>query len=289
MNLRLGILAASVAIGTSAISAHAQVVSTPVQPASAGWTFNVTPYIWLPTIRADLNFHTPSGSTVTESINAGINDYISNINFGMMGGAEARDGRFSLITDLIYISLSFKNDFSVARLGLLRTPQGDLTVPRSSQLSLGSRYNATIGSMGGGYTLVDGAWGNVDAIAGLRILGTGGYLNYQLDHDILLPNQTVGLSRTGSLNMGSTFVEGFGGVRGRFTIPNSRFYVPWYLDAGGGDIPFTWQAYLGLGYAAGFANLSLGYRWLDFQSRTGASALKNISLGGAVLAAAFRF
>jgi hypothetical protein len=53
-------------------------------------------------------------------------------------------------------------------------------------------------------------------------------------------------------------------------------------------VPFTWQAYAGVAYQAGFADLSLGYRWLAFE-QGGNAKVRRLALGGAVLAAAFRF
>src|ERR1700761_5090942 len=43
----------------------------------------------------------------------------------------------------------------------------------------------------------------------------------------------------------------------QINIPNSRFYVPFYFDAGGGDLKLTWQGYAGIGYQTSFADLSL--------------------------------
>jgi hypothetical protein len=78
-------------------------------------------------------------------------------------------------------------------------------------------------------------------------------------------------------------------VTGRFNIPNSSFYLPFYLDAGGGGLPFTWQAYGGIAYsAATWADVSAGYRYLNFQNG-GSSGVRSLSLGGVIVAANFRF
>ena len=78
----------------------------------------------------------------------------------------------------------------------------------------------------------------------------GATTNYTLSNDILLPNQTIALSRSGSLNLGVTKPEGVGGVAGRINIPNSAFYLPFYFDAGGGSVPFTWQVYAEIAWQA---------------------------------------
>jgi hypothetical protein len=114
-------------------------------------------------------------------------------------------------------------------------------------------------------------------------------LNSSGSNNVLLPNQTIALSRTGSLTFSATEPEGVGGVTGRINIPNSRFYVPFYLDAGGGAVPFTWEIYSGIAYkAANWIDLSAGYRYLAFEDGR-RNGLQKLDLGGAVVAANFRF
>ena len=126
-------------------------------------------------------------------------------------------------------------------------------------------------------------------MAGIRTLFMGATTNYTLAADILAPDQRIALSRGGSLNLGVTKVEGIGGVTGRINIPNSRFYLPFYLDAGGGAVPFTWQVYAGAAYKE--------VTWLDVQwdiaiwhSTVAARPRdRKLNLGGAVFAANIRF
>ncbi len=104
----------------------------------------------------------------------------------------------------------------------------------------------------------------------------------------MAPDHTIALARTGTLSMTASFWDVIGGVRGRFEIPNSKFFVPYYFDVGTGEAPLTWQAYAGLGYHASWADLSLGYRYLDFQNN-GSARVQNLQMGGPILAASFRF
>ena len=78
-------------------------------------------------------------------------------------------------------------------------------------------------------------------------------------------------------------------IAGRINIPNTKFYLPFYLDAGGGTVPFIWQAYGGTGYRiASWADISLGYRYLAFESGR-SNGVRNLELGGVILAGNFRF
>jgi len=275
-------------VGLAVGAARAQVASAPPTPGSvSGWTFAVTPYAWLPTLSTTFGYTGPRGADVTTNISAGIGDYISELNFALMGGAEARYDRFSIMTDLVYANASIttsNSHFSSVNLG-----PGPIYIPRAQQLDTGTRLATTVWSLAGGYTIFQGDWGNLDAVAGMRMLVLNSTTNYLLTNDIFLPNQTIALSRDGSLNLATTKVEGVGGVTGRINIPNSSFYLPFYLDAGGGAVPFTWQVYGGVAYrAATWADLSLGYRYLAFEQGN-VNGVRNLSLGGIILAANFRF
>jgi hypothetical protein len=284
-------VAAATLVGALAVSAppaRAQVASTaPSAAAESGWTFAVAPYTWLPTIRTTLGFNTPRNGAATSTISAGVGDYISKVNFALMGGAEARLGRFTIMTDLIYTNTSLTtND---VRLSTFNPGSGPISISRSQQLATGTRMAATIWSLAGGYTLQQGEWGNVDAVVGMRMLVVGNTTNYTLASAIVLPNRTVGLSRTGSLTLSAVNPDAIFGIKGRFDIPNSRFYVPFYVDVGTGSLPFTWQIYTGIAYrVASWIDVSAGYRYMEFESGS-SKGVHSLSLGGALIAASLRF
>lgn len=270
----------------SATVAQAQVANVP--PTQTGWTIAITPYAWLPRISTTYSATGPQGNTVTNTISAGITDYISELNFGLMLGGEARYDRFTVMTDLVYANASIttsKSHFSRINLGL-----GSIDISRSPQLDTGTRLATTIWSLAGGYTLLQGDWGNLDAVVGLRILFLGATTNYQLADDIHAPDGTIALSKTGTLNLGVSKPEGIGGVAGRINIPNSKFYLPFYLDAGGGSVPFTWQVYAGVAWQpTDWVDVSVGYRYLSFQHGSKTRGVEDLSLGGALLAGNFHF
>jgi hypothetical protein len=286
---RLGVLPAAVAVLSVLClrPALSQVASTPApSPGTPGWTFAVTPYFWLATVRGDFVYSTPRGDSVTDHVSAGINDYLSDLNFAGMLGAEARYDRFSLMTDGIFTSLSLTTETN--HLGQINLRSGTIDIPQAQQLGTGTRTNLGVWGLAAGYTVLQGAWGNLDVLGGMRLLALGSQTNYQLSDAIRLPDRTVVLARQGSLSFGANYVDVIAGLRGRFNIPNSQFFVPFYFDIGSAGIPLTWQVYTGLGYHLGFADLSLGYRYLAFR-QNGNRSVQNFSLGGAILAATFRF
>ena len=289
--MRYGLKLAAFAFAAAAAAvfpAHAQIASLPPpQGPMPGWSFAVTPYLWIPTLSADLRATGPRGATVSTSVSAGIGDYISDINAGLMFGAVARHDRFSVLTDFMYVNTSLTS--SVSHLSSVNLGPGPIYIPRSQQLSTGTRAAMTIWSLAGGYTLLQGDWGNLDGIVGFRMLAISATTNYLLSANVFGPNNTLALSRTGSLNVGQTYFNAIGGVTGRINIPNSKFYIPFYFDVGGGGLPLTWQVYSGVAYSvASWADLSVGYRYLTFQNG-GNTGVRNLSFRGAIVAANFRF
>ena len=191
MRSRIYLTAAAALGGLVAFSpAHAQVASTAPPPgAPSGWNLSIAPYAWLPTISSTFDSTGPRGGTVTANIGAGIGDYISELNFALMLGGVVRYGRFSVLTDFVYTNASIttsNSHFSSVNLG-----SGPITIPHAQQRSTGSRLAATTWSLAGGYTLLQGEWGNLDAVAGLRMLFLGSTSNYTLTNNILLPNRTI--------------------------------------------------------------------------------------------------
>lgn len=287
---RTTVRAATAALSAAAFAgaAQAQVATTPFEPtAASGWTFAVTPYVWLPTISSTMTLTGPRGGSVTTDVSVGIGDLISKLNFGLMGGAEGRYGRLTLMTDLLYVNASLTTDNT--RLSTFNSGSGPITIPLRQQVSTGTQLASTIWSLAGGYTLAGGEWGNIDAVVGTRMLFVSDTTDYALSANILLPDRTIGLSHIGSLSLSATKVEVIGGVKGRINIPNSRFYIPFYADAGGGSVPLTWQMYSGIGYyAASWADVSVGYRYMKFGGGTN-SGVRDLSLSGAILVANLRF
>jgi len=77
------------------------------------WQFQVTPYLWLPTIGADLNYDIPRGGGGSPSVEAGPTDWWELLNGAALVNGSARKGRFSISTDLVYLSMSSKNNSDI--------------------------------------------------------------------------------------------------------------------------------------------------------------------------------
>jgi len=251
-------------------------------PSPSGWTFNVAPYLWLPTLHTTLKYNLPpalDGRLPTDT-SASPGEILSHLNFAAAFAAEAQHGPFSLLTDFMYLNLSdtpshFKSlDF----VGLPSQP-----ISRSLQTSTGTRLGSTLWTLAGGYTVLAGDWGNLDVIAGFRYMGVNATTNYSLALTVKGPRGNgATFGGIGGISGGSAIWNGIGGVRGRIRLGHSGLFIPYYLDAGAGGSQFTWQIASGLGYQAGWAAVSLTYRYLSLEQASSA-VVQRITLGGPMM------
>jgi hypothetical protein len=259
-----------------------------VAAAPSGWTFNVAPYAWMPTIDSTLNFNLPPalGGTVSAEPSVGFGDLLSHLNFATMVAAEARYDRFSLLTDFMYLNLGG----TAGQLRSVNFPNHPL-IPISGavQSSESMNVNSTIWTLVGGYTLVQGDWGNVDVIAGFRYLEVNTRINYSLGLTLVGPRGNgATFGGVGSVSGNGNIWNGIGGFRGRVRIRGTGLFIPFYFDAGAGGSNLTWQIASGLGYRPGWADLSLTYRYLSFNQGNSA-VVQHMSIGGPMLMVNFTF
>jgi hypothetical protein len=286
----VGVVLAGLLWGGVTSGARAQQsVSSGQQAASpSGWSFNVAPYLWMPTVDTTLKFSLPPvvGGTLTTDSSIGFGDLLSHLNFATMVAADARYNRFSLLTDFIYMNLggtsSHAKSFNFP--GLPSVP-----ISGAVQTSAGMDLNSAIWTLAGGYTLLQGDWGNFDVIAGLRYLELNARVDFGLGLTLTGPGGNgASVGRIGSVSGSSNIWNGIGGFRGRVGIANTGLFIPYYFDAGAGASKFTWQIASGLGYQTGWAGVSLTYRYLSFEQNSGA-VLQHLQIGGPMLMVNFSF
>ncbi len=257
---------------------------TGLQP---GWSFDIAPYVWLPTVAADLRYSLPRSPSGTADIRADPGNYTDSLNAAIAFAATARYDRFSLVTDFMYVSASA---------GASRTESVNIfdvgRNPISSAVNVGgdTTLKTTLWTLAGGYTLASGPWGHVDALAGFRYLGIDSTTNYNLNIQIFGPRGNAGPSfgGAGRLSASDNIWNGIVGLRGRLRLGEGGFFVPYYVDVGAGDSNLTWQAFGGLGYQTGPVGVSAGWRYLSYE-QGGNALIQNMSLSGAYLAVNFSF
>ena len=257
-------------------------------PNPSGWTFNVAPYLWLPTVNTTVKYDLPPalGGQLTTDLSVGPGDIVSHMNFATAFAADAQYGPFSILTDFMYLNLSDTNSHirSLDFFGLPSQP-----IARSLQSRTGTRLSTTLWTQTGGYTVLLGDWGNFDVLAGFRYLGVNATMNYSLALTVTGPRGNgATFGGIGGVTANSAIWNGIAGFRGRIRISNTGLFIPYYFDIGSGGSKLTWQIASGLGYQTGWVGVSVTYRYLSLQQ--GSSAMvQHLSLGGPMVMVNFTF
>jgi hypothetical protein len=254
----------------------------------SGWTFNVAPYLWLPTVQATLNYNLPPAldGRLPTDVSAGPGDIVSHLNFATMVAADAQHGPFSLLTDFLYLNASATSSHvkSIDFFGLPSRP-----ISRSVQFSTGTSLNSKIWTLAGGYTVLQGDWGNFDVIAGFRYLGVNTSTDYNLGLTLTGPRGNgATFGGIGSISGSADIWNGIGGFRGRVRISDTGLFIPYYFDIGSGGSNLTWQIASGLGYQTGWVGVSATYRYLSFE-QSNSAIVQHLTLGGPMIMVNFSF
>jgi len=125
------------------------------------WEAYVTPYLWLPTVKGELNFSVPAngnsfGITVVPS------QYTPKLASALMFTGGVRKGNWGAVTDLIYLNLTG----ATAGVTSVTGPDGMETVPINTNVQ--ARLSAAVWTLGGTYNVLPGKPGNLDAVLGFR-------------------------------------------------------------------------------------------------------------------------
>jgi hypothetical protein len=252
-----------------------------------GWSFEVAPYAWLPSVSADLRYELPAGRGNSADVRAEAGDYFANLNFAGALAAGARYDRFSLLTDILYVSA----DAGGSRVDAVNlVERGRDPISSTLNLSGSSTLKTTLWTLAGGYTLASGGWGHVDVLAGFRYLGIEASTDYSVALTLVGPRGTAGPSfgGAGRLSGRDNIWNGIIGLRGRIAIAQTGLFVPYYFDIGTGDSNLTWQGFAGLGYQSGWAGVQLGWRTMSYD-QGGSGLVQDMTMSGAYLAVNFSF
>jgi hypothetical protein len=273
--------AAMLAIGATS-GAMAQ--DTGLRP---GWSFEIAPYVWLPTVDATLRYNVPSSFGGTADVKADSGDYFANLNGALALAGVVRYDRFSVVTDIMYVSATAGGSRveSVNIADIRRDPISS-TLNTSGDTTL----KTTLWTLAGGYTVASGTWGNVDVLAGFRYLGIESTTNYNLAVTLDGPRGNAGptFGGAGRLSATDNIWNGIVGMRGRINIADTGLFIPYYLDLGAGNSNFTWQTFAGIGYQTGWAGVQLGWRYMSYD-QGGSSAVQDMTMSGAYMAVNFSF
>lgn len=241
--------------------------TSPIPEISDGFRFSITPYLWMAGLSGNVDY--ANGKSVHSDLNA--NKVLSNLSVGFMADGEIHYGRYGVMGNAIFAKLSHS---------------GSKSYLKDDALTISSTTDAWMGiyTAAGTYTAyADPNW-YIDILAGARFLN----LNSKTQLDLSINPIHYSGGKTLYSKLSST--DAVGGLKGRYRLVDSNFYIPFYVDAGGGSstAKFTSQQALGVGYAFSYADISLVYNNL-YYSLSNDNASSYINMSGPAIAATFRF
>src|SRR5512137_327358 len=189
------------------------------------WHFTVIPYLWLPTFDGSMNISGPAGAgSGTLDMNA--DNYLNSLHFAAMLSVEVEKGRFSLLSDFIYVD--FGSNGSTAKFP--NFPGGGL------EINADVKFKALVFEIAPAYALYLSESAQFDVLAGMRYIGmdTDVTLNPSTGLPIALPSRNVSVSKD--------LVDPIVGFKGKFEL-GKGWFLPYYADVGGFGInkEWTWQ------------------------------------------------
>ena len=255
------------------------------------WQFQLTPYIWLPTIDGTLNYGPPPGSGGSPDVEIGPTDWLELLNFGVLIAGSARKGRFSIFTDFVYLSMTRNGDGRVVSVdGTVSGPGGSISVPVSADLTLNTRtdFDGLVWTLAAGYTVKQTATSSLDIFGGARLFSIDFSTRWDLAAAITTPGGVELLAAQGGVGSDTDLWDAIVGVRGHIDIRNGKWSVPYYLDIGTGSSDMTWSAMTGLTRSFGWGEILFVYRHLEYDEDFD-GLMQNFSFSGPAVGASFRF
>lgn len=207
------------------------------------------------------------GTTITGGdIDVGFDDILDNLEFGLMGGLEASNGKWSAIGDFIYLDVEGEET-------------SGLPGPGGGEVSAKAGVEGLVVNLLGGYRFASSEAASADLIFGARYLD----VDVSLEANPNVPPPTDGRTFTG----GDSVVDAVIGVRGGVRMSKS-FYVPYILDVGAGESDLTWQIMVGIGWRPEWGEVTLAYRHLEWEFDSG-TPVQDINFSGPGLLFKYHF
>jgi hypothetical protein len=249
-------------------------VAAQAQATNDKWQWELGIYAWFPAIGGTTSF--PNGASTTIDVDA--KDVIDSLKMTFMGQIEARKGKWGVWSDLVYADLGGSKDGT--------NTVGVNGVPVDTNGNLGLDVKSTVWTLSGLYNLTTAPDNTTDLLFGTRMLHMKQTLNWSLTADV--PGHPS-IGRSGEASASATNWDAIVGLKGRYYFGDERrWFLPYYVDVGGGQSELTWQINAGVGYRFDWGSTILTYRYLDYQFKSG-TALQSMTMSGVLLGVAFQF
>ena len=242
----------------TALITHADAAEdlSPIPQVSDQLRFEVTPYLWAPAIKGTLGLD----SGLAKSADFTSSDVVSNLKSGGMISAEAHQGRWGVMGDVV--SATLQKTGAIPNTG--DTVGDKITLQQTILTGVAT------------YTVANTRDAYVDGLLGARAI---------------YATATLSVSGYGTASKTTSTVDPIVGAKGRYRIADSTWYVPFYGDigSGGGTTNLTWQAMAGVGKTFNqLVDASLTYRALYYDMKDG-GVLQKTTMFGPQVAVTFKF
>lgn len=279
--ISLNVFATVVLLASSGVMAESM-QETMQETMPEPWTFTVSPYLWLPNVNGNLIYSIPPAAAGAPEVEVGPNDYLSNLNVVLMLSGEARKGRWSAYTDVIYLEFS-SEESKVKAINF-----GASVVATSLNVNTSSSLTGLAWTLAGGYRAVHTSQAILDVLGGFRHFKIDASSDWQLTAAVNEPGGGQTFPQLGSIDKHVDLWGAIVGARGRLRLGAGPWSMPYYLDVGTGSSTVTWQALLGVTYDFKWGDVVLAYRHLAYDQNDD-KLLQDFRFSGPVLGATFRF
>jgi hypothetical protein len=247
------------------------------QATTPGWNFSATLYGYFPSVGGETSFPVKTGGG---SVDISASDVIDSIDFVLMGTFDVHNGRWGAFTDVMYLDLggskSASRDFTL----------GGIQIPANTTANLGLDMKGVIWTLAGQYRVAGGAGLTMDLLAGARLVDLEQEANWDITGSL---GPLASPARTGRSEAEVSQWDGIVGLKGRYTFAAApKWSLPFYVDVGTGDSDLTWQVVAGASYAFSWGELGAGWRYLDYDMKSG-RPIKDLDFSGAMVSATFRW
>ena len=225
------------------------------EPDPDRWKFGGSAYLWAAGVEGT--------DSAGDEIDVSFSDILEDLDGGIMGIIAAQRGKWTLLADIIYLSIHQETSSTANIIG----------VPEKIDVDV--KLKGFISTFGVAYRVIE------DEMTSLDLLVGGRYFRLDLDLDA-----EVG----GSKSSGSDSEDVLDAIIGAQVIIDlsDRWYLTCYADIGAGDSKLTWQAWPGIGYRLKNVDVVAGYRHLSWKTDDG-DTIDDINFSGPMIGVKLRF
>lgn len=235
----------------------------------------LAPYLWLPTIRTNLQYKVPKlptgagGAAFATNVQVGPSDYLTNLNSAGEFSFNVRKGDIEFLGDYIFTNLSANANFFTTVSG----PAGRIKIPVT--VVTNSRLATSIWEVAAGLSLAHSHSADANLFIGWRQFPLTNTLSY---------NATVGskiqITRAGTVKITPLTNDVIFGFNGKI-FAGDHWFAPYYIDTGVGATQQTWQGYGGAGYAFNHGQtMQVGFRSLNYYGFASSSPVAKLNMWG---------